>query len=54
MSLKNNGLPDTKKSFVCWNDYKNDYVSYDPDECESYKERWYVKNRKDLIRKMSM
>lgn len=54
MSKKNNGLPDYEKSFGCWNDCKNDYIIYDSDELDTYKERWYIKNRKKLIRKMSM
>lgn len=54
MSQKNNGLFDTEKSFVCWNEFKNDYVNYIPDEWDSYIERWHVKKRKDLINKMSM
>lgn len=54
MSQNNNGLPDTEKSFVCWNEFKNDFVNYNPDEWDSYIERWYVKKRKDLIKKMSM
>lgn len=54
MSQKNNGLPDTEKSFVCWNDLKNDYEIYSLDDWDSYNERWYIKKRKELIKKMSM
>lgn len=54
MSQKNIELSDTEKPFVFWNEFKNDYVNYIPDEWDSYIERWYIKKRKELIKKMSM
>lgn len=54
MSQKNNGLPDTEKVVPYWGDFKNDYEVNSLDESDSYIERWYIKKRKDLIKKMSM
>ncbi len=54
MFQKNNGLTDTEKSVPCLNDFKNNYVSYSLDDWDTYIERWYVKKRKDLMKKMSM